>query len=131
MKSFLADPNFIYVGALLISALVGSLLLFFLKKFLVEASTKFKSDILGVIERPAITLLVALGRPYVYLIIIVITIKNVIYLSRLSRSLALLSRGEASLAYQKVKFKEILAIDLIVGPLFAVLVGIILTSLIR
>ncbi len=111
------------IGAL-ISAIGGLFFLYLIKKKVTETSAGLRPDLPGIAERALVTVFTVLGGPYLWLIVPVILIKGAVLVLGLSGLTGLLSREEPSLAYQKVKLKENLGVDLILSPALAVLVGI-------
>jgi len=120
------DHFVLYLTALIVSAVGGAGGIYYAKKQLADASEKFKLDVIGIFERLLVTGSVAVGGKLLLLVPVVIAIKIVFYLSGLRKWSDILSRKEPAMAYQKVKLKADLALELIISPLFAVIVGLIL-----
>jgi hypothetical protein len=114
--------------AVLVSAFGGLAFVYFIKKYLIETSMRLRHDVPGVAERMLITLFTFMGGPYLWLIPFVILIKGAVLMFGLSGLADFLSREEPSLAYQRVRLKASLAVDLILSPAIAILVGILLKS---
>jgi hypothetical protein len=130
MMSLLTNEILVkYALAALVSAVVGSMLLFAIKKNLVDPGAKYAVDYIGVIERAAITVVVPAGGLYLLIIPVVIFAKAILKIFGLFGSSSIFSREEPAIVYQKVRMKSNLAVELIASPLFAVIVGIILSQL--
>jgi len=115
-------------AAVLISAFGGLFFAYYIKKKLTETSAGLHLDIPGIAERTLITLFTFIGGPYLWFIPLVILMKGAVLMFGLSGLAGLLSREEPSLAYQRVKLKSSLAVDLILSPAIAVLIGILFRS---
>lgn len=105
----------------------GSFLLYFLKRIFVDARTTFSFDIDGILERAAIILLF-LGPPLLLFIIPAVVIAKITYYflsyGHFKRFAEIAKREGPPLAYQRIKLKSVLALDLIGSPLLAILIGI-------
>ena len=117
-----------YILGLLISAPLGSFILYFAKKQYVDESIKPQLDAEGILERSAITILVILGSYSLILIPMVILMKAAYYLIKLKALRSIFIREEPGMISQKVKIKGALAIDLIGSPAYAVIVGLLLKT---
>jgi len=115
-----------YAIAVLISAFGGALFLSLIKKYITVTSVKIQLDPPGMLERSLITVFVALGSFYVFFIPLIIFAKGIYIISNLTGWAGLLERREPTMAYQKVKLKSNIAVELLASPLFAIIVGIIL-----
>ncbi len=103
-------------GTLAIAAFGGSFLIYYLTNFLLEEKAKFSFDWDGVAERALIAYLV-MQPGWLYLVPAVILVKLA------ARLLSL--RYLPEIAAQKVKQKAELALELVLSPLFAILVGLV------
>jgi hypothetical protein len=111
-----------FFGTLAISAFGGSFLIHYLTNFLLEEKARFAFDWDGVIERGLITYLIA-SQTLLFLIPVVVALKILARLAGLSGRL--FKTNEPGVVSQKVKLKSELALELIVSPAFAILVGIV------
>ena len=112
------------LGTLAVSAFGGTLLIHFLKNFLLTEKGQLAWDWDGIIERALIAYLVAAGS-WLFLIPVIILIKVVFRLATIGLIANFLSVEEPGVVSQRVKLKSELALDLIISPLFAILVGVI------
>ncbi len=111
--------------ALVLSSLGGTFLLHYLKNFFLEEKVKFAWDWDGWLERLSLTW-VLIQAPGYWPVIPAIILLKVFYRLTLIGSHFKIGRVTEGLSPQKVLFKGELAFDLIVSPLFAVLVGALL-----
>jgi len=121
----------VYIIGIVIAAFAGTPLLYFIKKFIVDEKTHYEVDWDGIIERAAVTALIISQNYLVLLIPIIVGIRVFYYVTvspQFKRSPDILGRPEFSLAYQRVKSKSILGIDLIGSPCFAILIGLLLVG---
>lgn len=111
-------------GTLAVSAFGGTLLIHYLKNFLLKEKMAFAWDGDGLIERTIITYLVISDR-WLFLIPIVIILKIIFRLSLIGFFENLTRINAPGTVSQKVRLKAELAFDLILSPAFAILVGVI------
>jgi len=108
------------LGTLAISSVGGALFLHYLKNFLLEEKTPFAWDWDGLVERPIITLFIILGGYWLYYI------PSVVLLKLVGRLLILrLPKILGKIDSQKARLRSEFAFDLIVSPIFAILIGVI------
>lgn len=105
-------------GTLAISALGGAFFIHYLKNFLLAEKIKFAWDWDGVIERSVVTFVLISSNKLFFLIPTVIALKIIFRLATLNWCA---SRAVA----QQVQLKAELAFELILSPIFALLIGII------
>lgn len=118
----------ILAAGLVLSSIGGNVLLHLIKRNFTDSQDKLTADPVGSIERAIITTLFVLGGNWLYLILPVILVKAGFYIRGLSSLSDIFSRNEPSLAYQKVRVKASLAVDLILSPALAVFIGIALMA---
>ncbi len=106
------------------SALGGSFVLHYLKNFLLKEKMPFSWDWDGLIERAVITYLLVASR-WLYLIPAVVAVKIVLRLILIGFFANLARVNEPGAVYQKVTLKAELALDLLLSPAFAILVGVV------
>ncbi|MFA5113113.1 MAG: hypothetical protein WC529_02320 [Candidatus Margulisiibacteriota bacterium] len=112
-------------GTLSIAAFGGSLLIHYLKNFLLGEKLPLAWDWDGVLERGAIAYFVGALPHWPILVAGVILLKTIYRLAGLAIAGGISKRNEPGAIYQKVTLKAELGLDLILSPAFAILVGII------
>ena len=113
-----------FCGTLAIAAFGGSFLIYYLTNFLLQEKAKFAFDWDGVIERGAVAYLVMTPK-FILLIPVVILVKIAVRLIMLGFFSSILRTDEPGGVAQKVARKSELALELLLSPAFAILVGII------
>ncbi len=110
---------------LLLSAPGGTLILHYLKNFLLKERRKLRLDWDGNLERLCITYIILTAPAYQLIIPFIILIKAVFRLSLLGFIPGITKTNEPGAAAQKVLLKAELAFDLLLSPAFAILVGVV------
>lgn len=113
-----------FLGTLAISAFGGTLVIHYLKNFLLTEKAALAWDWDGLIERTIITLLIVIDR-WLFLIPVIIIVKVVFRLVMIGFFAGLFKTDEPGIVSQKVRLKAELALDLILSPLIAILTGIV------
>ncbi|OGC32388.1 hypothetical protein A2311_00420 [candidate division WOR-1 bacterium RIFOXYB2_FULL_48_7] len=113
------------LGTIAVASLGGSFFIHYLKNYLLEEKPGFNFDWDGVIERGLIAWLVIIGGSWLLLIPAIILVKFSLQLYRWQVFRRLLSIEEPAFIAQKIKIKEELAINLLVSPSWAILIGLI------
>ena len=109
---------------LLFSTFGGSLLLQFLRGFLLKEPLRFRPDWDGLLERLCLTYIIIAAPQFWLFIPLIILIKaafrfySIGYLKNIAES------REPGAVSQKVLFKSELAFDLLASPAFAIIVGV-------
>lgn len=111
------------LGTVAIAAFGGTFLLHYLKNFLLKEKRKFSWDWDGVIERGLIAGIIVYAPAKFLLIPLIIFIRVAGRLVRAGLAARLAMVNEPALSFQKVLLKQELAFDLLVSPLFAILIG--------
>jgi len=112
-------------GTVAISAVGGAVFLHYIKNFTLKEKMPFSWDWDGIVERSAITYLIATASPQLYLIPIVIAAKAMIRLILIGFTREIVKVNEPGTVSQKVRLKAELAFDLILSPAFAILIGVV------
>ncbi len=115
--------------AILISAFCGDILIFYLKKLLVDPNVRFAADVTGVIERAALILVIVLGGYFVLLIPFIVLLRalSLTEEGRLKGFSDIIKREEPAVQFQKIRLKSELAVTLLASPALGILLGIIAT----
>jgi len=113
-----------FLIALIISTLGGTILLHYLKVFILREKRGFVWDWDGILERGIITYCLVY-HSILYLIPLIIFVKTFLRVGLILFLENWIKVNEPGMVYQKVRLKSELAFDLILSPLFSVLVGII------
>ena len=124
--------NYIFYSGIIISAAAGVPILYLIKKFVLEEKTHFKFDWDGIVERAAITALILTKTYFILFIPLITALRAFYYVSMASgfkESPDIFGRSESALAYQKVKLKSTLGIDLIGSPLTAIVIGLLILGI--
>lgn len=109
---------------LLFSTFGGSLLLQFLRGFLLKEPFRFRLDWDGLLERLCLTYIILAAPQFWLFIPIIILIKTVSHLYSIGYLKNIAESREPGAVSQKVLFKSELAFDLLASPAFAILVGV-------
>ena len=109
---------------LLLSTLGGTLILHYLKNFLLKERRKLRLDWDGILERLCITYIIMAAPAYWLTIPFIILIKAMFRFSLLGFIRGITQTNEPGAASQKVLLKAELAFDLFLSPAFAILVGV-------
>lgn len=109
--------------ALLISTFGGTILLHYLKNFLLKEKLKFHLDWDGLLERLCITYIILNAINLWFFIPLIILAKLLLRLYLLKSVAGITQSEEPGIAAQKVLYKSELAFDLFVSPAFAILIG--------
>jgi hypothetical protein len=112
-------------GTLCIAAFGGTLLIHYLRNFLLTEKLPLAWDWDGLIERAAIAYLIIAKPDWWYLIPGAILLKLMFRLAGLALTGSISKRPEPGAVYQKVTLKSELALELLLSPAFAILVGVI------
>jgi len=112
-------------GTLCIAAFGGTLLLHYLRNFLLAEKLPLAWDWDGLLERAAIAYIVIALPNWWYFIPCVILLKLLVRLAGLARAGGIGKVREPGAVFQQVTLKAEFAFDLIVSPAFAILVGVI------
>jgi hypothetical protein len=111
--------------ALFLSTLGGTLVLHYLKNFLLKEKTKFYLDWDGLLERLSITYII-ISVPDLWLFIpLIIALKILFRLALLGFMPGISQTREPGTSAQKVLLKAELAFDLFLSPALAILVGVV------
>ncbi len=110
---------------LLFSTLGGTIILHFLKNFLLKERRKFHLDWDGLLERLCITYIILAAFHFWMFIPLIILIKALFRLSLLGFFPGISQSTEPGTASQKVLLKAELTFDLLLSPAFAILVGVV------
>jgi hypothetical protein len=113
--------------AALIAVFGGDIIIFYLKKLLVDPKAAFTIDISGIIERIALILIIAAGGFYVFLIPVIVMIRALFLMGegRMKAFSDIIKREEPAVQFQKVRIKSELAVTLLASPTLGILLGII------
>lgn len=111
--------------ALIISTFGGTLVIHFLKNFLLGEKKRLTLDLDGLLERLLITYILIESQGLLFLIPIVILLKTIFRLSLIGFFEGLSKTTEPGGVWYKVKLKGELAFDLILSPAWAILMVVI------
>lgn len=110
--------------ALLISTFGGTILLHYLKNFLLKERLKFHLDWDGLLERLCITYIILYSLNLWFFIPLIILAKLSLRIYLLKSISGITQSEEPGIVAQKVLYKSELAFDLLVSPAFAILIGV-------
>ncbi len=110
---------------LILATFGGTIILHYLKNFLLKEKRKFYPDWDGLLERLCITYVILFLSHLWFLIPVIILIKALFRISLLGFMPSIAQTSEPGAASQKALLKAELALDLFLSPTFAVLVGVI------
>jgi hypothetical protein len=118
----------LFIAALL-AAFCGDIIIFYLKKLLVNPNIRFAFDISGMIERVALILVIILGNYYVFFIPLIVLVRAVYLMGEGSFKgfSDIIKREEPAIQFQKIRLKSELAVTLLASPTLGILFGIIAT----
>ena len=113
--------------AALIAVFGGDIIIFYLKKLLVDPKAAFTIDISGVIERAALIIVISAGSFYVFLIPAIVLIRALFLMGegRMKVFSDIIKREEPAVQFQKVRIKSELAVTLLASSTLGILLGII------
>jgi uncharacterized membrane protein (UPF0182 family) len=113
--------------AALIAVFGGDIVIFYLKKLLVDPKAVFTIDLSGIIERTVLILIIAAGSFYVFLIPVIVMIRALFLVGegRMKVFSDIINREEPAVQFQKVRIKSDLAVTLLASPTLGILLGII------
>jgi hypothetical protein len=115
----------ILIAALLVS-LGGEIIIYYLKKLLIDPNARFSFDLSGMMERIALLLVIAIGGYYFVLAPFIVLARAVFVLSegRMKGFADIINREEPAVEFQKIRLKSDLAITLLASPALGILSGI-------
>ena len=113
--------------AALIAVFGGDIIIFCLKKLLVDPKAAFTIDLSGVVERIALILVISAGSFYVFLIPAIILIRALFLMGegRMKGFSDIIKREEPAVQFQKVRIKSELAVTLLASSTLGIMLGII------
>ena len=113
--------------AALIAVFGGDIIIFCLKKLLVDPKAAFTIDISGVIERAALIIVISAGSFYVFLIPAIVLIRALFLMGegRMKVFSDIIKREEPAVQFQKIRLKSDLAVTLLASSTLGILLGII------
>jgi hypothetical protein len=105
----------------------GDIIIFYLKKLLVDPKVSFTIDISGIIERTALILVITAGGFYVFLAPVIVLVRAVFLAGegRMRTFSDIIKREEPAVQFQKIRLKSELAVTLLASPTLGILFGII------
>lgn len=118
----------IFITAL-IAAFGGEIIIFYLKKLLVNPNVNFAIDISGIVERAALVFVIVLGGYFVFLMPFIVLIRA-FFLTGEGWMIGfsdIIKREEPAIQFQKIRLKSELAVTLLASPALGILFGIIAT----
>ena len=112
--------------AALLAVFGGDIIIFYLKKLLVDPKAAFIIDISGIIERIALILIITAGSFYVFLIPVIVMIRALFLVGegRMKMFSDIIKREEPAVQFQKIRLKSDLAVTLLASPTLGILFGI-------
>jgi len=112
--------------AALLAVFGGDIIIFYLKKLLVDPKAAFTIDISGIVERTALILIIAAGSFYVFLIPVIVMIRALFLVGegRMKMFSDIIKREEPAVQFQKIRLKSDLAVTLLASPTLGILFGI-------
>ena len=112
--------------AVLFAVFGGDIIIFYLKKLLVDPKAAFTIDLSGIVERVALILVIAAGSFYIFLIPVIIIIRALFLVGKggLKVFSDIINREEPAVQFQKVRIKSELAVTLLASPTLGILFGI-------
>jgi hypothetical protein len=112
-------------GTLAVSAFGGTLVIHYLRNFFLRENLPLAWDWDGLLERAAVTFVINAAPAWIFLLPGIILLKLLVRLAGLSAAGGISKTDEPGAAYQKVLLKAEFALELILSPVFAILVGVI------
>jgi hypothetical protein len=112
-------------GTLCVAAFGGTLLIHYLRNFFLAEKLPLAWDWDGLLERAVIAYLMIAAPEWRYFIPVVVLIKTIVRLAGLALTANISKVKEPGAVYQKVTIKAELAMELLVSPAFAILVGVV------
>ena len=114
------------LGTLAVSSVGGAFFLHYFKLFILREKVPFSFDWDGMIERAAITYVYCAADFWAFALIpVIILVEGFWRVSLVSYKNSLFGHNEPGALLQQLLFKMDLGTDLLVSPLFAILVGMI------
>lgn len=117
----------LYLSFFIIAVYGGSFVLFYLKKTFVYPGIQFNYDRAGIMERLLVFTLFLMGNMWLSLIPLIILIKAIFLFSGVKNSLIRIN--EPAIQFQKIRLKSGISFDLLVSPLFSILMGMVIKGL--
>ena len=113
--------------AAILAVFGGDIIIFYLKKLLVDPKAAFTIDISGIIERIALIIVISAGGFYVFLIPAIILIRALFLMGegRMKMFSDIIKREEPAVQFQKVRIKSELAVTLLASSTLGIMLGII------
>jgi hypothetical protein len=118
----------IFIAALL-AAFGGEIIIFYLKKLLVNPNVIFTADFGGVIERAALIFAIVSGGYFVFLMPFIVLCRAFFLMGEgVMRGFSdIIKREEPAIQFQKIRLKSELAVSLLASPAIGIIFGIIAT----
>jgi hypothetical protein len=112
--------------ALFLASFGGEIIIYYLKRFLIDPKAKFTIEITGMIERTILVAVISAGSAFVLFVPVIILIRAAIVLGQLSfnKYHLILKREEPALEFQKIRLKSELGITLLSSPFIGILFGL-------
>lgn len=126
--AFLYQKIFI---AALIAAFCGDIVIFYLRKLLVNPNVNFAFDISGIVERAALIFVIVIGGYLVFLMPLIVLIRA-FFLTEEGLMIGfseIIKREEPAVQFQKIRLKSELAVTLLASPALGILLGIVASFL--
>jgi len=113
--------------AALIAVFGGDIIIFYLKRLLVDPKEAFTIDLSGIIERLALIFIIAAGSFFLFLIPVIVMIRALFLMGegRMRAFSNIINRNEPAVQFQKVRIKSELAVTLLASSTLGILLGII------
>jgi len=113
--------------AAIIAVFGGDIIIFYLKKLLVDPKAAFTIDLSGIIERLALITVISAGSFYLLLVPAIVLIRALFLMGegRMKVFSAIINREEPAVQFQKVRIKSELAVTLLASPTLGILLGVI------
>lgn len=117
--------------AVILAAFGGETALFLLKKLLISPKSMFSFEVSGMIERPALAVVIILGGPSLLLIPFIVMIRAVFLLwkANLIGLANILKREEPAVEFQRIRLKSELSLSLISSPFLGIMSGLLASIL--
>jgi len=117
----------LYLSFFIITIYGGSFFLYYMKKTFVDPNSQFGFDPLGMMERLFVFFSFLIGGAWLLLIPIVVLLKSLVLFLGIKSTI--LNLNEPALQFQKIKLKSNISFDMLISPVFSILMGIIVKSL--
>ena len=111
--------------ALLLATFGGSLIIHWLRNFILQEKSPFQFEWDSLLERTCLTYIMISAQQFWPLIPIIIVLKLTYRLFQLGSKLTISTSDEPGNAWQKVLFKSELSFDLFLSPAWAIMIGVI------